>query len=131
MILFVFIFSTALRKNNGMNPAIFTYGSLVIAIVCEVVGTTFLQQSQQFTRIVPTLLMAVFYGAAFYFLSHVIKTIPMGVAYAVWSGLGIVLISVVGYFAFKQTLDLPAIIGVGFIVVGVVVINTLSGAVAH
>lgn len=114
-----------------MNPALLTYGALTVAIVCEVIGTTFLQQSQQFTRLIPTLLMALFYGAAFYFLSHAIKTMPVGIAYALWSGLGIVLISVVGYFVFKQSLDLPAIFGIGCIIVGVIVINTLSGTVAH
>ncbi|MBL8577890.1 MAG: multidrug efflux SMR transporter [Mesorhizobium sp.] len=114
-----------------MNPALITYGALTIAIVCEVIATSFLQQSQQFSKLVPTLLMALFYGTAFYFLSHAIRTIPVGVAYALWSGLGIVLISAVGYFAFKQSLDLPAMLGIGCIVVGVVIINMFSGTVAH
>ncbi|MDR6827673.1 small multidrug resistance pump [Bosea sp. BE271] len=114
-----------------MNPVFITYGSLVIAIVCEVIATSFLQQTQQFTKLVPTLLMAVFYGAAFYFLSHSLRAIPVGVAYALWSGLGIVLISAVGYVAFKQSLDPPALIGIGLIVAGVIVINVFSQAVSH
>lgn len=114
-----------------MNPAFITYGSLVVAIVCEVIATAFLQQTQQFTKLVPTLLMAAFYGAAFYFLSHAIRTIPIGVAYALWSGLGIVLISAVGYVVFKQSLDVPALIGIALIVTGVIVINTFSNAVSH
>ena len=76
-----------------MNAAVLTYGALVAAIVCEVIATSFLQQSQQFTRLLPTVLMALFYGAAFYLLSFTLRALPVGVAYAIWSGLGIVLIS--------------------------------------
>lgn len=112
-------------------PIMFTYGLLVAAIVCEVAGTTFLQQSQQFTRPLPTLLMAICYGAAFYLLSQVMKTIPVGVAYAIWSGLGIVLISAIGWVLFRQTLDLAAFIGIGFIVVGIIIVNLFSGSVRH
>ena len=79
-----------------MNTAVFTYGALVAAIVCEVIATSFLQQSQQFTRLVPTVLMALFYGAAFYLLSFTLRALPVGAAYAIWSGLGIVLISGIG-----------------------------------
>ena len=114
-----------------MNPALLTYGPLVAAIVCEVIATSFLQQSQQFTRLVPTLLMAVFYGAAFFLLSFTLRTIPVGVAYAIWSGLGIVLISAVGYFVFRQTLDLAAMIGLGLIITGVIVVNVFSKTVGH
>lgn len=114
-----------------MNGVTLTYAALVAAIVCEVIGTSFLQQSQQFTRWVPTLLMAVFYGAAFYLLSITLRTIPVGVAYAIWSGLGIVLISAVGYVFFRQTLDLAAMIGLGLIIAGVVVVNLFSKTVAH
>ncbi|KQO82116.1 MULTISPECIES: DMT family transporter [Rhizobium/Agrobacterium group] len=114
-----------------MNGVTLTYAALVAAIVCEVIGTSFLQQSQQFTRWVPTLLMAVFYGAAFYLLSITLRTIPVGVAYAIWSGLGIVLISAVGYVFFRQTLDLAAMIGLGLIIAGVVVVNLFSKTVGH
>lgn len=114
-----------------MNGAVTTYAALIAAIVCEVIGTSFLQQSQQFTRLVPTVLMAVFYGAAFFLLSITLKTLPVGVAYAIWSGLGIVLISAVGYVFFRQTLDLAAMIGLGLIIAGVVVVNVFSKTVGH
>lgn len=114
-----------------MNPALLTYGSLAVAIVLEVIGTTFLQQSQQFTRAVPTILMAVCYLAAFYLLSIALRTLPVGIAYGIWSGLGIVLVSAVGVVVFRQTLDLAAIIGLGLIVAGVVVVNVFSNSVSH
>jgi len=115
----------------SMSPALVSYCALAAAIVCEVIGTTFLQQSQQFTRLVPTLLMAVFYGTAFYMLSIALKTIPVGVAYAIWSGVGIVLIAAVAYVAFRQTLDLPAVIGIGLIIAGVAIVNLFSKSIAH
>lgn len=114
-----------------MNPLVFTYGALVAAIICEVIGTTFLQQSQQFTRLVPSLLTALFYGGAFYALSHTLTVLPVGIAYAIWSGLGIVLIAMVGFFVFKQSLDAPALIGIGCIIAGVVIINAFSNSVSH
>ncbi|MCF6367347.1 multidrug efflux SMR transporter [Rhizobium sp. TRM95001] len=114
-----------------MNPVLLTYISLAAAIALEVVGTTFLQQSQQFTRPLPTLLMALCYGAAFYLLSLALRTMPVGIAYAIWSGLGIVLISAVGFFVLGQRLDLPALIGIGLIIVGVVVVNVFSSSVSH
>lgn len=114
-----------------MNAALFTYGALVAAIVCEVIATSFLQQSQQFTRLLPTVLMALFYGAAFYLLSFTLRAMPVGVAYAIWSGLGIVLISSVGYFVFGQKLDLAAIVGLGLIIAGVLVLNLLSKSTIH
>ncbi|MCJ8519302.1 DMT family transporter [Pseudorhizobium tarimense] len=114
-----------------MNPVLLTYVSLAAAIALEVVGTTFLQQSQQFTRLLPTLLMALCYAAAFYLLSLALRTMPIGVAYAIWSGLGIVLISLVGFFILGQRLDLPAILGIGLIIAGVVVVNVFSSSVSH
>jgi small multidrug resistance pump len=114
-----------------VTPALLTYGSLLIAISLEVVGTTLLQQSQQFTRLLPTLGMALCYGAAFYFLSITLRVLPVGVAYAIWSGLGIVLISAVGIIVFRQTLDLPAIVGLGLIVSGVAIVNLFSNTVSH
>jgi small multidrug resistance pump len=114
-----------------MNPALITYGSLAIAIVLEVVGTSFLQQSQQFTRPLPTVVMALCYAGAFYFLSISLKTLPVGIAYAIWSGLGIVLITGVGFFAFKQSLDLPGMVGLALIILGVVIVNGFSKSVAH
>lgn len=114
-----------------MNPVFISYGALFIAIICEVIATTFLQQSQQFTKLVPTFLMALFYAAAFYLLTIALRIMPVGVAYAIWSGFGIVLISGVGYFVFRQTLDLAAIIGLGFIVTGVIIVNVFSNSVSH
>ncbi|MBY4609590.1 QacE family quaternary ammonium compound efflux SMR transporter [Rhizobium sp. 9T] len=107
------------------------YGLLFAAIVLEVIGTTALQLSQQFTRIGPTVLVVACYAAAFYCLSLTLKSIPVGIAYAIWSALGIVLISSVGLIFFKQRLDLPAILGLGLIVSGVVVVNLFSKSVSH
>lgn len=114
-----------------MNPFILTYGALGSAIMLEVIGTTFLQQSQQFTRALPTVLMGICYLGAFYLLSIALRTMPVGIAYAIWSGLGIVLISTVGFVVFRQTLDMAAIIGLGLIVAGVVVVNVFSGSTGH
>ena len=98
---------------------VLTYTMLTVAIALEVVGTTFLQRSEQFTRLFPTLMTAICYGAAFYFLSLTLRTIPLGIAYAIWSALGIVLVSLIGLVVFGQKLDLPAVIGLGLIVAGV------------
>jgi small multidrug resistance pump len=108
-----------------------TWLTLGAAILFEVVGTSLLQASNQFSKPLPTLGMAVCYGAAFFLLSHTLKSIPVGIAYAIWSGLGVVLISLIGLVAFKQKLDLPAIIGLVMIVGGVVVINLFSKTAAH
>jgi len=107
------------------------YGLLCAAIVLEVIGTTALQLSQQFTRIGPTALVVACYAAAFYCLSLTLKSIPVGIAYAIWSALGIVLISWVGLVFFRQRLDLPAIVGLGLIISGVVVVNLFSKSVSH
>jgi small multidrug resistance pump len=114
-----------------MNNVISTYVALGLAIVTEVVGTTFLQLSEQLTRLLPTFVMGVCYLASLYFLSLALKSIPIGVAYAIWSGLGIVLISLVGYVKFRQALDVPAMVGVGLIVVGVVIANAFSKSIVH
>lgn len=105
--------------------------ALGVAIVLEVIGTSALQASQQFTRPLPTLLMAASYLGAFYFLSHTLRAIPVGIAYAIWSGLGIVLISLAGLILFKQRLDLAAVIGLGLIVAGVIVVNVFSKSAPH
>ncbi|CAM3209765.1 small multidrug resistance pump [Paracoccus aminovorans] len=108
-----------------------TYATLFTAITLEVIGTTFLQRSEQFTRFLPTLLMGLCYAASFYFLSLALRAMPLGIAYAIWSGLGIVLVSLIGLLAFGQRLDLPAVIGLGMIVGGVVVVNLFSNSVSH
>lgn len=107
------------------------YLSLGVAIVAEVIATSALKASESFTRPIPSVITVVGYAVAFYFLSLVLKTIPTGVAYAIWSGVGIVLISVVGWVWFKQTLDLPALIGLGLIIAGVLVVNLFSKSVGH
>lgn len=114
-----------------MTPALLTYGALGVAIVLEVIGTTLLQQSQQFTRALPTLGMALAYGAAFFFLSISLRSIPVGMAYAIWSGLGIVLISAVGLVVFQQKLDTAAIIGLCFIILGIAIVNLFSNSLTH
>ena len=103
--------------------------ALTTAILLEVCGTTALQMSAQLTKLVPTLVMAVCYLGSLYFMSLALRTIPIGVTYAIWSGLGIVLITAIGYVKFRQALDAPALIGVGFIVVGVVIANLSKSAV--
>lgn len=99
------------------------------AIICEIIGTSALHASAQFTRLGPSLVVAVCYTLAIVGLAFTFKVIPMGIAYAIWSGLGIVLISVVGWTVFGQRLDAPAVIGLGMIVGGVVVVNVFSGSV--
>jgi small multidrug resistance pump len=103
-----------------------SYLYLSIAIIAEVIGTSALKASEGFTRPGPVLITIIGYGAAFYFLSLTLKTIPVGIAYAIWSGAGIVLISLIGYALFRQALDLPAIIGMALIIAGVAVINLFS-----
>lgn len=107
------------------------YAVLVVAIVFEVLGTSAMQAAQHFTRLVPTVVMVVCYAIAFFFLSWSLRYVPVGIAYAIWSGLGIVLISLVGYFVFGQKLDLAAILGLGLIVAGVLVLNLFSKSTFH
>jgi small multidrug resistance pump len=107
------------------------YAMLLVAIVLEVIGTTALQMSQQFTRLAPTIVVMICYAAAFYCLSVTLRVIPVGIAYAIWSALGIVLISVVGVVLFRQKLDLAAIIGLALIIAGVLVVNLFSKSVSH
>lgn len=107
------------------------YLYLFIAILFETLGTLSLKASENFTKLLPSLLVILGYGTAFFFLSIVMRTIPVGISYAIWSGVGIVLISTVGYFLFGQKLDAPALLGMGLIVAGVLVINLFSKASAH
>ena len=104
---------------------------LAIAIVSEVIATSALKAAEGFTRWVPSLLVVVGYASAFYFLSLTLRSIPIGVAYAVWSGAGVVLVSLVGWLLYQQSLDAAALIGIGLIVAGVLVLNLFSKAVAH
>ena len=104
---------------------------LGIAIICEIIATTALKKSAEFTKLLPTVITIIGYLGAFYFLSFAIRTIPVGIAYAIWSGVGIVLITIVGAIFFKQIPDLPAIIGLAFIIVGVVILNLFSKTTVH
>ncbi|WP_420470844.1 DMT family transporter [Brevundimonas sp. FT23042] len=108
-----------------------TWAALAGAIGLEVAGTTLLQLSQQFTRPWPTIGMALCYTLAFYLLSIALRQIPVGLAYAIWSGLGVVMIATIGMVLFKQRLDPPAIAGLAMIVGGVAVINLFSKSVSH
>lgn len=107
------------------------YAALGMAIVAEVVATSALKASEGFTRPVPSCLVVLGYGVAFYGLSLTLKTVPMGVAYALWSGLGIVLITAVGYFLYHQRIDAAGLLGMGLIVAGVAVIQLFSKTAAH
>jgi small multidrug resistance pump len=104
---------------------------LSIAIVAEVIATMALKASDAFTKPGPLVITAIGYAIAFYFLALTLKTIPVGIAYAIWSGLGIVLISIAGLVLFRQTLDAPALIGIALIIAGVIVISLFSKAAAH
>lgn len=107
------------------------YLYLAIAIVAEVIATGALKSSAGFSKFGPSLLVILGYGIAFYFLSIVLKTVPIGIAYAIWSGLGIVLVSLLGILFFKQSLDTAAIIGLSLIVIGVIVIQAFSDSAGH
>ncbi|WP_192631675.1 SMR family transporter [Lysobacter sp. OAE881] len=105
--------------------------SLLVAIVAEVVATTALKSSEGFTRLVPSVVVVIGYGVTFYFLSLTLKSVPVGIAYAVWSGLGVVLITAVAWALYGQKLDAWAILGMALIVSGVLVMNLLSKSSAH
>lgn len=104
---------------------------LLVAIVAEVIATSAMARSDGFTRLMPTLLSVFGYGLAFYLLSIVTRTIPVGIVYAVWSGAGIVLVAAAGWLLFGDRLDLPAVIGLAMIIAGVLIINLLSKTVSH
>jgi len=107
------------------------YVWLGAAIISEVAGSVFLAKSEQFSRLVPTALVVVFYGFAFYGLGQALKGLPLAIAYAIWGGLGIVLTALLGVLAFKQRLDFAAIIGIVLIVTGVIVMNLFSKTASH
>ncbi len=107
------------------------YLYLSIAIVAEVIATNALKASDGFTRLNQSIVVVVGYSAAFYFLSLVLKTVPVGVAYAIWSGAGIALITIAGAVLFKQTPDAAAVVGMVLIVSGVIVINLFSNTIGH
>jgi small multidrug resistance pump len=104
---------------------------LGIAILAEVIATSALKTTEGFTRLIPSLVCITGYGIAFYGLSIALRTIPTGVAYAIWSGVGLVLVSVVAWIWFKQHLDAPALLGMGLILAGVIVVNVFSKTMSH
>ncbi|MGJ8626469.1 MAG: SMR family transporter [Sulfitobacter sp.] len=108
-----------------------TYLILAMAVLAETIGTTALQASQQFTRFWPSILVIVAYAVSFYLLSITLKVMPVGVVYALWSGLGIILIATIGFAVFGQRLDLPAILGLALIIAGIAVIHLFSSATPH
>jgi len=103
-----------------------TYIFLIGAIFCEVAGTMLLPASQNFTKFVPTLALAIFYLSAFYLLTFVVNKMPLAIVYASWSGLGIFTIALLGYIFFKQTLAWQAILGLFLIVIGVILVNSYT-----
>lgn len=107
------------------------YIYLTIAIIAEVTGTMALRASESFTKLVPSIIVIIGYAVAFYFLSLTLRVIPVGIAYAIWSGVGIVLIATFGLIIFNQRLDLPAIAGIGCIIAGVVLMTAVSKSVPH
>ena len=107
------------------------YLYLAIAVAFETIGTSAMQASQQFTRLWPSVLVIVGYAISFYFMALTLRYMPVGIVYALWSSLGIILIALIGYAVFGQKLDLPAIAGLGLIIAGIVVIQLFSNATAH
>ena len=105
--------------------------ALFLAVVFEVIATSSLKASEQFTKLVPSAVVVIGYGAAFYFFSVSLKSVPVGLAYAVWSALGIILVTIAGVFLYKQVPDLPALLGMGLIIVGVIIIQGFSKTAAH
>ncbi len=104
---------------------------LALAILAEVAATSALKASQEFTKLIPSLIVVIGYGVAFYLLTLVLRTIPLGITYALWSGVGIILVAIIGAILYNQIPDFPAVIGIVLIVVGVVVINVFSKTVGH
>ncbi|NTU98332.1 MAG: multidrug efflux SMR transporter [Chlorobiaceae bacterium] len=104
---------------------------LIIAIVCEVTATSALKATEGFTRVIPSIIVIAGYSTSFYFLSLTLRTFPIGIVYAVWSGVGIVLIAIAGWIVYQQKLDMAALAGIGLIIAGVIVINVFSKSVMH
>lgn len=107
------------------------YLYLAIAIIAEVIATSALKASAEFTKLLPSIIVVVGYGIAFYFMTLVLRTIPIGITYAIWSGIGIILVAIIGAILYKQIPDIPAVIGMGLIISGVVVIHVFSKTISH
>ncbi|MFG6176824.1 DMT family transporter [Halomonas sp. THAF12] len=107
------------------------YLYLALAIIAEVVATSSLKASQEFTRLWPSLVVVVGYAITFYLLTLALRTLPVGIAYAIWAGLGIVLVTLIGILVYGERLDLPAVLGLAMIIGGVVIIQAFSQVSAH
>ncbi len=107
------------------------YLYLTLAIIAEVAATSALKASEEFTKIGPSIVVVVGYGIAFYLLALVLRTMPVGITYAIWSGLGIVLVTIASIFLYEQIPDLPAILGMALIIAGVLIINVFSSTTGH
>ncbi|MBB4632633.1 DMT family transporter [Sphingosinicella soli] len=107
------------------------YLYLAGAIVAETIGTSALSQTAGFTRVTPTIIVGISFAISFYLMSLALQVIPVGIAYAIWAGAGIVLITIIGWAFLKQTLDAPALLGIGLILAGVVVLRVFSRAAVH
>ena len=107
------------------------YAYLAGAIVAETIGTSALSQAAGFTRLVPTIIVLVSFATSFYLMSIALQTIPVGIAYAIWAGMGIILITIIGWLFLHQTLDLAAYVGIALILAGVLVLRLFSRATVH
>ncbi|MBT1154859.1 QacE family quaternary ammonium compound efflux SMR transporter [Aminobacter anthyllidis] len=107
------------------------YIYLIVAVAFEVVATSALKETNGFTRLWPSVIALAGYACAFYFLSLVLRQVPVGIVYAMWCGAGIVFITAIAWIWFRQTLDMPALLGIGLIMAGVIVINLFSKSIAH
>jgi small multidrug resistance pump len=105
--------------------------ALAIAIVAEVIATSTMKATNEFTRFWPSLVVVIGYGTGFYFMTISMRVLPIGIMYALWSGVGILVVSIMGWVIYRQALDVPAIIGMSFIIAGVVVINVFSKSIGH
>ncbi|OAH26212.1 multidrug transporter [Methylorubrum populi] len=120
-----------MHRRHPLESKALNWFYLAMAILAEIGATSALKSTEGFSKLVPSALTVIGYGAAFFFLSLTLRTIPMGIAYAIWSGVGIVLISAVGWLAYDQKLDAPAVAGISLIICGVIVLNVFSKATAH
>lgn len=114
-----------------VSPTLIAYGALGLAIVSEVSGSSLLGKTDQFSRLIPTLGVVVCFAASLFFLSHALRVLPLGMAYAIWAGLGIVLTALVGWIVLRQPLDAAAMVGIAMIVGGVVIMRLFSTAAGH
>ncbi len=108
-----------------------SYIYLAVAIIFEVIGTSALKVSEEFTRLVPGVVVVIGYGISFYFMALAFRTIPIGIAYAVWSGFGMVLVALIGVIVYKQILDAPAVIGMILVIAGVAIMHLYSKVLIH